>query len=63
MSEKDLLEKQQQLEECKRKEASLSEAVQKVRVEQKATGIENETLDDRIRENEQRIKEEMRQIT
>ncbi len=63
LSEKDLLEKQQQLEECKRKEASLSEAVQKVRVEQKATGIENETLDDRIRENEQRIKEEMRQIT
>ena len=63
LSEKDLLEKQQQLEECKRKEASLSEAVQKVRVEQKAAGIENETLDDRIRENEQRIKEEMRQIT
>ena len=61
--ENDLSEQQKQLEECKSKEASLSESIQRLRVEQKTLDIENQTLEERISENEQRIKEEIRQIT
>ena len=61
--ENDLSEQQKQLEECKSKETSLSESIQRLRVEQKTLDIENQTLEERISENEQRIKEEIRQIT
>ena len=51
--ENDLSEQQKQLEECKSKEASLSESIQRLRVEQKTLDIENQTLEERISENEQ----------
>ena len=58
-----LVEKQKKFEECKRIESSLAESLQKIRVEQTANDVENQTIQDRINENDQRIKNETRQIT
>jgi len=55
-------ETQKKFEECKRNESSLSESLQKIKVEQKANDLENQTIQDRINENDQRIKNETRQI-
>ena len=55
-------ETQKKFEECKRNESSLSESLQKIKVEQKASDLENQTIQDRINENDQRIKNETRQI-
>jgi len=55
-------ETQKKFEECKRNESSLSESLQKIKVEQKANDLENQTIQDRINENDQRIKNEIRQI-
>ena len=62
-SEDRLDENQKKFEVCKRDESSLSGSLQKIRVEQKANDVENLTIQDRINENEQRIKDETRQIT
>ena len=62
-SEDRLDENQKKFEVCKRDESSLSESLQKIRVEQKTNDVENLTIQDRINENEQRIKDETRQIT
>ena len=58
-----LAETQKKFEECKRRESSLSETLQKIRVEQKANDVENQVAQDRIDENDQRIRNETRQIT
>ena len=55
-------ETQKKFEEYKRNESSLSESLQKIKVEQKANDLENQTIQDRINENDQRIKNETRQI-
>ena len=55
-------ETQKKFEECKRNESSLSESLQKIKVEQKANDLENQTIQDRVNENDQRIKNETRQI-
>ena len=41
----------------------MSEILQKIRVEQKANDVENQVVQDRIDENDQRIRNETRQIT
>ena len=58
-----LAETQKKFEECKRNESSLSEILQKIRVEQKTNDMENQVVQDRINENDQRIRNETRQIT
>ena len=58
-----LAETQKKFEESKRSESSLSEILQKIRVEQKANDVENQVVQDRIDENDQRIRNETRQIT
>ena len=58
-----LAETQKKFEECKRSESSLSEILQKIRVEQKTNDVENQVVQDRINENDQRIRNETRQIT
>ena len=58
-----LAETQKKFEESKRSESSLSEILQKIRVEQKANDVENQVAQDRIDENDQRIRNETRQIT
>ena len=58
-----LEETQKKFEECKRSESSLSEALQKIKVEQKTNDVESQVMQDRINENDQRIKNEKRQIT
>ena len=55
--------KQKKFQECKRIESSLSDLLQKIKVEQKANDVENQTIKDRVNENDQRIKHEARQIT
>jgi len=58
-----LAETQKKFEESKRSESSLSEILQKIRVEQKANDVENQVAQNRIDENDQRIRNETRQIT
>ena len=58
-----LAETQKKFEESKRSESSLSEILQKIRDEQKANDVENQLAQNRIDENDQRIRNETRQIT